>query len=127
MNNDYDRESLTENVTITVDAAEEPAVKLVIMQSGTQVIAEVSEPLYGDYYILRDPRTVVRYLHHHVILFLVGSYSYLPLGFNGLSRVHQQVHKELVQLLRITLDLRYQAILLHLRLCLRPARSRYGG
>ena len=58
MNNDYDRETLTENVTITVDAAQEPAVKLVIMQSGTQVIAEVSEPLYGDYYILRDPRTV---------------------------------------------------------------------
>ena len=58
MNNDYDRETLAENVTITVDAGAESAVKLVIMQSGTQVIAEVSEPMYGDYYILKDPRTV---------------------------------------------------------------------
>lgn len=57
MNNEYDREPLTENVTITTEAVE-PSIKLVIMNSGMQVIAEVSEPMYGDYYTLVDPRTV---------------------------------------------------------------------
>ena len=46
-----------ENVTISIDPVE-TAIKLVIMKSGSTVIAEVSEPMYGDYYILKDPRTV---------------------------------------------------------------------
>ena len=57
MNNEYDREPLTETVTITTDAIE-PSIKLVIMQSGAQIIAEVIEYMHADYYTFVDPRTV---------------------------------------------------------------------
>ena len=57
MNNEYDREPLVETVTITAEAAE-PTIKLLVMQSGSTVIAEVTEHMYGDYYTVVDPRTV---------------------------------------------------------------------
>ena len=57
MNNDYDREPLVEAVVFD-DASAEPSIKLLIMQSGTQVIAEVTEHMYADYYTVVDPRTV---------------------------------------------------------------------
>lgn len=57
MNNDYDREPLVETVVFD-DASTEPSVKLLIMQSGSTVIAEVTEHMYADYYTVVDPRTV---------------------------------------------------------------------
>ena len=57
MNNEYDREPLAEGVTITVDAVE-PSIKLLVMTSGMNVIAEVIEHMYADYYTVVDPRTV---------------------------------------------------------------------
>ena len=57
MNNDYDREPLVETVTLTEEAAE-PVVKLVLMQGGATVIAEVVEHMYADYYTLINPKTV---------------------------------------------------------------------
>ena len=57
MNNDYYREVLSETVVFD-DASSEPSIKLVIMHSGTQIIAEVTEHMYADYYTLVDPRTV---------------------------------------------------------------------
>lgn len=58
MNNEYDREPLSETVTLFGPSDPDPCVKLVIMQSGTQVIAEVVEHMHADYYTLIDPRTV---------------------------------------------------------------------
>ena len=57
MNNDYDREPLVEAVTLTEESAE-PVVKLVLMQGGATIIAEVVEHMYADYYTLIDPKTV---------------------------------------------------------------------
>jgi len=58
MNNQYDREALSETVTLFGPSDSEPCVKLLIMNSGVQVIAEVVEHMHGDYYTLIDPRTV---------------------------------------------------------------------
>ena len=57
MNNDYDREPLTETVVLS-DVSTEPTIKLVIMNSGIQVIAEFVEHMNADHYTLIDPRTV---------------------------------------------------------------------
>ena len=57
MNNDYDREVLSETVVFD-DASTEPSVRLLVMQSGATVIAEVTEHMYADYYTVVDPRTV---------------------------------------------------------------------
>ena len=57
MNNDYDREFLSDTIELG-DVSYDPAIKLVIMNSGTQVIAEVIEYMHADYYTLIDPRTV---------------------------------------------------------------------
>ena len=57
MNNEYDREPLTETIEIQAESGE-AAVKLLVMHSGATVIAEVTEHMYGDYYTVHDPRTV---------------------------------------------------------------------
>ena len=77
MNNDYDREPLVETVTLTEDSTE-AAVKLVIMSSGSTVIAEVVEHMYADYYTLIDPRTVHMEMTSENGQDTISSISYTP-------------------------------------------------
>ena len=58
MNNDYDREPLSETVNLFGPSDPEPCIKIVAMQNGDEVIAEVVDHMYADYYTVVDPRTV---------------------------------------------------------------------